>query len=119
MTKVYLHGRTEAIRSVTPESVDFVQTFWAENPPQQKVDALRKACQKHTANTKECAKAQGCDRHLYALFSVWQKAVDEDGAEAASSNGLSSNGYSSPVEGMSERDPASVVGSPGRNSVCP
>ena len=28
MTKVYLHGRTEAIRSVTPESVDFVQTFW-------------------------------------------------------------------------------------------
>ena len=117
MTKVYLHGRTEAIRSVTPESVDFVQTFWAENPPQQKVDALKKACQKHTANTKECAKAQGCDRHLYALFSVWQKALDEDGAEAASSNGLSSNGYSSPVEGGSERDPASVVGSPGRNSV--
>jgi len=117
MTKVYLHGRTEAIRSVTSESVDFVQTFWAENPPQQKVDALRKACQKHTANTRECAKAQGCDRHLYALFSVWQKALDEDGAEAASSNGLSSNGYSSPVEGTSERDPASVVGSPGRNSV--
>ncbi|PMD56459.1 uncharacterized protein K444DRAFT_645161 [Hyaloscypha bicolor E] len=117
MTKVYLHGRTEAIRSVTPESVDFVQTFWAENPPQQKVDALRKACQMHTANTKECAKAQGCDRHLYALFSVWQKALDEDGAEAASSNDLSSNGYSSPVEGTSERDPASVVGSPGRNSV--
>jgi carnitine O-acetyltransferase len=117
MTKVYLHGRTEAIRSVTPESVDFVQTFWAENPPQQKVDALRKACQKHTANTRECAKAQGCDRHLYALFSVWQKALDEDGAEAASSNGLSSNGYSSPVEGSSERDPTSAVGSPGRNSV--
>jgi carnitine O-acetyltransferase len=117
MTKVYLHGRTEAIRSVTPESVDFVQTFWAENPPQQKVDALKKACQKHTANTKECAKAQGCDRHLYALFSVWQKALDEDGAEAASSNGLSSNGYSSPVDAGSERDPASAVGSPGRNSV--
>ncbi|PVH88110.1 carnitine acetyl transferas-like protein [Cadophora sp. DSE1049] len=117
MTKVYLHGRTEAVRSVTPESVDFVQTFWAENPPQQKVDALRKACQQHTANTRECAKAQGCDRHLYALFSVWQKALDEDGAEAASSTGMSSNGYSSPVDGSSERDPASVVGSPGRNSL--
>lgn len=117
MTKVYLHGRTEAIRSVTEESVNFVQTFWAENPPEQKVDALRKACQAHTANTKECAKAQGCDRHLYALFSVWQKALDEDGAEAASSNGLSSNGYSSPVDAGSERDPASVVGSPTRNSV--
>ncbi|KAJ5042034.1 uncharacterized protein L3040_004594 [Drepanopeziza brunnea f. sp. 'multigermtubi'] len=112
MTKVYLHGRTEAVRSVTPESVDFVQTFWAENPPHQKVDALKKACQMHTANTRECAKAQGCDRHLYALFSVWQKAVDADGAEAASSNGSSS-----PAEGSSERDPSSVVGSPGRNPV--
>jgi carnitine O-acetyltransferase len=117
ITKVYLHGRTEAIRSVTPESVDFVQTFWAENPSQQKVEALKKACQKHTANTKDCAKAQGCDRHLYAMFSVWQKALDENGAEAASSNGLSSNGYSSPVDAGSERDPVSVVGSPGRNSV--
>jgi carnitine O-acetyltransferase len=117
MTKFYLHGRTEAVRSVTEEAVDFIQTFWAENPPQQKVDALKRACQKHTANTKECAKAQGCDRHLYALFSVWQKALDEDGAEAASSNGLSSNGYSSPVYEGSERDPNSVVGSPGRNSI--
>ena len=114
MTKVYLHGRTEAVRSVTPESVDFVQTFWGDNAAQTKVDALKRACQKHTANTKECAKAQGCDRHMYALFSVWQKALDEYGAEAAS---MSSNGYSSPVDGMSERDPQSVVGSPGRNSI--
>jgi len=116
MTKVFLHGRTEAIRSVTPESVEFVQTFWAEGSPQQKVEALKKACQKHTANTKECAKAQGCDRHLYALYSVWQRALDEDGAEAGSSNGLSSTGYSSPMDGSSERDPASMVGSPSRNS---
>lgn len=96
MTKVYLHGRTEAIRSVSPESVDFVQTFWAENPPQQKVDALKKACQKHTENTKKSAKAQGCDRHMYALFSVWQKALDEDGAEldTASSDGYSSATFS-------------------------
>ena len=115
MTKVYLHGRTEAIRSVSPESVEFVQTFWAENPAQSKIDALKKACQKHTANTRECAKAQGCDRHLYGLFSVWQKGLDEDGAEAASSNGLSSNGQSSPVDASSS--PASVIGSPARNSM--
>lgn len=111
MTKFYLHGRTEAIRPITEEVSEFVKTFWGENPPEQKVEALRKACRKHTANTRECAKAQGCDRHLYALFSVWQRAVDEDGAEAASSNG-----YSSPVYESSERDPNSVVGSPGRNS---
>ena len=96
MTKVFLHGRTEAIRAVTPESTEFIKTFWADNSAQQKVDALKKATQTHTALTKECAKALGQDRHLYALYSVWQRAVDEEGAEAASSNG-----YSSPVDGPS------------------
>lgn len=110
MTKVFLHGRTEAIRAVSRESADFVRTFWGENPAIQKVEALRKATQKHTAHTKECAKALGQDRHLYALYCVWQRAVDEEGAEAASSNGMSSNGYSSPVDAGSE------VGSPNRNS---
>ena len=110
MTKVFLHGRTEAIRAVSPESVSFVRTFWGENPPSEKIEALRKATQKHTNHTKECAKALGQDRHLYALYCVWQRAVDEEGAEAASSNGMSSNGYSSPVDG------GSVVGSPNRNS---
>jgi carnitine O-acetyltransferase len=86
--------------------VDFVQSFWGENPPAQKIEALKKACQKHVANTKECAKAEGCDRHLYALFCVWQRALDEDGAEAASSNG-----YSSPIDGGSE------VGSPPRQGI--
>lgn len=117
MTKVFLHGRTEAIRSTTAEAYDFVKTFWGSNPAQQKIEALRKATQKHTANTKECAKALGQDRHLYALYCVWQRAVDDEGAEAASSNGMSSNGYSSPVDNGSEVDPASNVGSPKRNSL--
>jgi carnitine O-acetyltransferase len=116
-TKTFFHGRTEAIRPVTMESVDFVQTFWGENPPAQKVQALKRACEKHVAITRDCAKAQGCDRHLYALFSVWQRALDEEGAEAASSNGFSSNGYSSPADGSSERDASSAIGSPGRNSM--
>ena len=110
MTKVFLHGRTEAIRAVSQESASFVRTFWGENPPSQKIEALQKATQKHTAHTKECAKALGQDRHLYALYCVWQRAVDEEGAEAASSNGMSSNGYSSPVDAGSE------AGSPHRNS---
>ncbi|MCJ1433880.1 hypothetical protein MMC27_003245 [Xylographa pallens] len=110
MTKFFLHGRTEAIRSVTAESVAFVQTFWAEVPPAQKVEALKKASQKHTNITRECSKAQGQDRHLYALFSVWQRGLDEDGAEAASSNG-----YSSPTDAGSP--PSSpIVGSPKRDN---
>lgn len=109
MTKAFLHGRTEAIRTVSEESANFVRTFWAENPAIQKIDALRKACKRHTARTKECAKALGQDRHLYALYCVWQRAVDEEGAEAASSNGMS-DGYSSPV------DAGSGYSSPKRNS---
>ena len=96
MTKVFLHGRTEAIRAVSTESAAFVRTFWAEKTPAQKIEALKKACEKHVAHTKECAKAMGQDRHLYALYCVWQRAVDEEGAEAASSNGVSTDGLSSP-----------------------
>ncbi|KAK3371301.1 Choline/Carnitine o-acyltransferase-domain-containing protein [Lasiosphaeria ovina] len=105
MTKTYLHGRTEAIRTVSEESINFVQTFWADNPAEQKIEALRKACQRHVSTTKDCAKGQGCDRHLYALFCLWQRTVDED-----MSSGMSSNGYSSPIDGLSDR--GSLAGSP-------
>ena len=98
MTKIFLHGRTEAVRSVSPESSEFVKTFWADNPAQTKVDALKTAAQKHVSITKECSKGEGFDRHMYALYSVWQRKVNEEGAEAASSTGFSSNGYSSPAD---------------------
>ena len=110
MTKTFLHGRTEAVRTVSEESVDFVQTFWADNSAEQKVDALRRACQRHVENTKVCLKGEGCDRHLYALFCLWQRLVDEEGASS-----VGSNGYSSPVDGVSDR--GSVLGgSPGKDS---
>ena len=56
LTKTFYHGRTEAIRSVTDESVDFVQTLWGENPAMTKVEALRKACEKHVKNTRRAPK---------------------------------------------------------------
>ncbi|KAK2039685.1 choline/Carnitine O-acyltransferase [Colletotrichum somersetense] len=112
MTKIYLHGRTEAIRSVSEESVNFVQTFWADNPAEHKVEALRRACQRHVDTTRECARAEGCDRHLYALFCTWQRSMDDDAF--SSSNG----GYSSPVDGYSEQGESVVGGSsPGKDSV--
>jgi carnitine O-acetyltransferase len=107
MTKIFLHGRTEAVRSVSHESSEFVKTFWADNPAQQKVDALKKATVKHVNITKECSKGEGFDRHMYALYCVWQRKVNEEGAEAASSTGFSSNGYSSPAD-------TSDLGSPKR-----
>jgi carnitine O-acetyltransferase len=112
MTKAFLHGRTEAIRSVSEESVTFVQTFWADHPAEQKVEALRKACQRHVNTTRDCAKAHGCDRHLYGLFCVWQKLIDDEVSSRASSPV-----YSSPLDGYSDRGLDSVVGSPGKDSI--
>lgn len=110
MTKIFLHGRTEAIRVPTPESVRFVQTFWGECSPQQKVEALKRATVQHTKVTKECAKALGQDRHLYALYCVWQRTADEEGVEGVSSDGPNSDDSFSPAEAESEAD------SPERNS---
>ncbi|KAF2754486.1 hypothetical protein EJ05DRAFT_489198 [Pseudovirgaria hyperparasitica] len=107
MTKTFYHGRTEAIRSVTSASTEFIRTFWGENPAHKKVEALRKACEKHTANTKECAKAQGPDRHLYALYCIWQRTIDE-GLDLTSSVDLNS-GSVSPVSDQ--------ISSPTQNSV--
>ncbi|KAL5118819.1 carnitine O-acetyltransferase yat1 [Pleosporales sp. CAS-2024a] len=108
MTKVFYHGRTEAIRSVTEESSEFLKTFWGEKPAAEKIEALRRACKKHSENTKVCAKAQGPDRHLYALYCIWQRAID-DSNDTASSDGWDSTRPSSPD--------ASGVASPNRNSV--
>lgn len=94
MTKAFFHGRTEAIRPITNESYEFVRHFWAENPAAGKLEALKKACERHTAITKECGKAQGQDRHLYAMFCLWQRGADDDhlygGTDGSSSVGDSS-----------------------------
>jgi carnitine O-acetyltransferase len=115
MTKVYYHGRTEAIRQVTHESAAFVRNFWGENPPAQKIELLRKACEMHTATTKECAKAQGQDRHLYALMCLWQRTVDAEAESDQSSvddnsvNDCSSPSYSDHNTPASPRGSTSVV----------
>ncbi|CBF88236.1 carnitine O-acetyltransferase facC [Aspergillus nidulans FGSC A4] len=126
MTKAFLHGRTEAIRSVTNEALDFVKTFWAENPAEDKVNALRKATEKHSAITKECSKGQGQDRHLYALYTLWQRQFDEAPSSRNNSVDEASNGYTSPAEidsiagsplspsSVSEVDGLSSTGSYGR-----
>lgn len=74
MTKTFLHGRTEAIRSVTSQSLNFVENFFSTNASApDKLDALRSALKAHTNITRECSKGQGQDRHLYALECVWDR----------------------------------------------
>lgn len=88
MTKAFLHGRTEAIRTVQPHTVEFIkvrprrllpgqradaggpQTFFSEAPPAQKIAALRNACQGHVKLTKECSQGFGQDRCAPPAYSV-------------------------------------------------
>lgn len=77
MTKAFLHGRTEAIRTVQPTSVTFTKTFFSESSIEQKIDTLRKACAAHVKLTRECSAGYGQDRHLYALYCLLQREINE------------------------------------------
>ncbi|PSS22608.1 hypothetical protein PHLCEN_2v3092 [Hermanssonia centrifuga] len=81
MTKAFLHGRTEAIRTVQPHSAEFVKTFFSDTTPAQKMNALRKACNGHVKLTKECSQGLGQDRHLYALYCLLQRERESANSE--------------------------------------
>ena len=95
MTKAFRHGRTEAIFTVSQESLDFVQTFWGDVSPAIKVNALRKACDRHVQTTKFCGQGKGHHRHLYALFCIWERGLESGGTspvELEHSNDVLKNG---------------------------
>ncbi|KAI8351505.1 acyltransferase ChoActase/COT/CPT [Blakeslea trispora] len=74
MTKTFLHGRTEAIRSVSEDSVHFVKTFYSKTATShEKLQSLRSALKHHSKLTKECSVGLGQDRHLYALDCLWDR----------------------------------------------
>lgn len=74
MTKTFLHGRTEAIRSVSEASVNFVKIFYSKKATShEKLEALRNSLKYHTKLTRECSMGLGQDRHLYALECVWDR----------------------------------------------
>jgi carnitine O-acetyltransferase len=107
MTKTFFHGRTEAIRSVTDESVEFVHTLWGDNPSEVKVSSLRKGCEKHVKVTREAAKGMGHDRHLYALYCIWQRTIDEQ-YEDVQSSGTTNTELDSPRPGSPQAQPSST-----------
>jgi carnitine O-acetyltransferase len=78
MTKTFLHGRTEAIRTVSQASVDFVTSFYAKNTSShEKLEKLRASLKRHSKLTKECSMGLGQDRHLYALECVWDRLYQD------------------------------------------
>jgi carnitine O-acetyltransferase len=73
MTRRFLHGRTEAMRSVTPESVRFVQKM-NENSKGRGAceESLREAVKMHVERLAECKNGQGVQRHLFGLLRMYE-----------------------------------------------
>jgi carnitine O-palmitoyltransferase 2 len=77
-TAAFKHGRTEVIRSATPEAVSFCQAFSdADAPATAKLAALRTAVDNHSAITRDAVMGLGVDRHLFAL-EHWAKKLGMD-----------------------------------------
>jgi carnitine O-acetyltransferase len=65
-TKRFLHGRTEAMRSVSDESVAFVKALRGPSKSAAAV-LLRTAIERHVARLARCKEGRGVDRHLLGL----------------------------------------------------
>lgn len=69
--KKYYHGRTEACRTVTKESVNFTKTFVSPiSTLEEKEKSLRDACNRHRKLCNDNANGLGIDRHLFALYCL-------------------------------------------------
>ncbi|ELW47128.1 Carnitine O-palmitoyltransferase 1, liver isoform [Tupaia chinensis] len=71
MTRLFLEGRTETVRSCTREACDFVRAMEdQEKTDPQRLVLFRVAVDKHQALLKAAMSGQGVDRHLFALYVV-------------------------------------------------
>ncbi|OWZ21235.1 Choline/Carnitine O-acyltransferase [Phytophthora megakarya] len=69
-TRMFYHGRTETIRSLSKDSLAFVKTMESNASDGTKWDALRTAIDTHKETLKNCLTGDGIDRHLMGLQIV-------------------------------------------------
>ena len=76
--RIFNEGRTETIRSVSIESKALVDMF--DDPKvanEDKIKALRIACDKHQSTSRDASCGRGVDRHLFGLYVAGQ-AISAD-----------------------------------------
>lgn len=79
-TQHYRHGRTEAMRVVTPEVVRFVAAMDdAQADKQARRAAFRAAADKHVERTRECQAGQAPEQHLWELQLIQKRRGAELG----------------------------------------
>jgi carnitine O-acetyltransferase len=73
MMKHYLHGRTETMRSVTPEAVALAKHMASPRWQEQRADGealMRAAASAHQARLADATAGNGVDRYLYAASAL-------------------------------------------------
>ena len=74
LTKMFYHGRTEAMRPATMRAKELCEIFFNKGTTNhQKLAALRRATLLHTQFVQECARGKGVDRHLFALKCIAER----------------------------------------------
>ena len=76
----YQYGRTESVRSVSCESVDFINSLI--NNDSDSYSKLKVAEVEHKNRIKACKVANGVNRHLLGLYLMVSKLSAEDKAIA-------------------------------------
>ncbi|MDI2029169.1 choline/carnitine O-acyltransferase [Saccharopolyspora sp. TS4A08] len=67
-TRHFHHGRTEAMRVVTPEVLEFVAAMEdAESSRSDRAEAFRRAADAHVTRAKECQAGDAPEQHLWEL----------------------------------------------------
>lgn len=74
LMRQYLHGRTDVVRTTTPEAAAFARIF-SDNKASaaEKIEAMHRAADAHVAISKDCAKGLSHHRHLYVLQQIWKR----------------------------------------------
>jgi carnitine O-acetyltransferase len=79
----YQYGRTECVRPVSRESVDFVKSLAAGDAKEKISEKFLLAEKEHKNRIKACKKAEGIDRHLFGLYMASKRLTGDDERSAA------------------------------------
>nr|WP_281423601.1 choline/carnitine O-acyltransferase [Nocardia tengchongensis] len=82
-TRQFRNGRTEAMRVITQEMLDFVAAM--EDPAvdrDRKLVALRTAAEAHVRRAQECQRGEAPEQHLWELQWIQRRRGEELGASA-------------------------------------
>jgi len=79
-TRRFQNGRTETLRSVSTESLQFIKDMLSTAcEAETKADSLLKAAGKHVARMKACMAGKGVERHLFGLLSIYERFGNDIG----------------------------------------